>query len=68
MIKAIGLAVLAAGIALLIFGFNSSHSFKSNVSQTFSGHPTNESMWLIAGGIAAVVVGGVITFLPSKKR
>lgn len=58
---------MAVGIALLIFGANSSNSFSSDVSRTFNGKPTDKTVWLIVGGIASVVVGGVITFLPSRK-
>lgn len=67
MTKGIGLALLAVGIALLVFGINSSNSFSSSVSRTFNGKPTDKAVWLIVGGIASVVVGGVMTFLPSRK-
>lgn len=53
----VGLAILALGIVLLIFGFNASHSFSSDVSRTFTGNPTNHSMWLIIGGAVAVIAG-----------
>jgi multisubunit Na+/H+ antiporter MnhB subunit len=52
-----GLAILALGVVLLIFGFNESHSFTSDVSRTFTGNPTDRSMWLIIGGAVAVVAG-----------
>lgn len=57
LIRGIFLALLAAGIVLIIFGVNSSHSFTSNVSRTFTGSPTNKAMWLLIGGIVASVVG-----------
>ncbi len=53
----VGLAILALGIVLLIFGFNEAHSFSSNVSKVFTGNPTDRSMWLIVGGAIAVIVG-----------
>jgi hypothetical protein len=53
----VGLAILALGIVLLVFGFNASHSFSSDVSRTFTGNPTNHSMWLIIGGAVAVIAG-----------
>lgn len=53
----VGIAILALGIVLLIFGFNASHSFSSDVSRTFTGNPTDKSMWLIVGGAVAVIVG-----------
>ena len=53
----IGLAILALGIVLLIFGFNESQSFSSDVSKFFTGNPTDRSMWMIVGGVGAVIVG-----------
>jgi hypothetical protein len=53
----IGLAIISLGVVLLIFGFNESHSFSSSVSKTFTGNPTDHSMWLIIGGAVAVVAG-----------
>jgi hypothetical protein len=63
----VGLAVLALGIVLLIFGFNESHSFSSDVSRTFTGNPTNHSMWLIIGG-AVAVVAGIGVALSGRRR
>lgn len=63
----IGLAVLALGIVLLVFGFNESHSFSSNVSRTFTGNPTDRAMWLMIGGAVAVAVGFVLA-LTGRRR
>ena len=62
-----GLAVLALGIVLLVFGFNESHSFSSDVSKTFTGNPTNHSMWLIIGGAVAVVAGIGLSLTGRRK-
>lgn len=53
----LGLAVFALGIVLLVFGFNESQSLGSEVSRAFTGNPTNRSLWLIVGGIVAVIAG-----------
>lgn len=63
----LGLGLLALGVVLLIFGFNASHSFSSDVSRTFTGNPTDRSMWLIIGGAVAVVVGFVLA-LTGRRR
>jgi hypothetical protein len=63
----VGIAVLALGVVLLIFGFNESHSFSSDVSRTFTGSPTNHSMWLIIGGAVAVVAGLAVS-LTGRRR
>jgi multisubunit Na+/H+ antiporter MnhB subunit len=64
----VGLAIFALGIVLLIFGFNESRSFSSDVSRFFTGNPTDRSIWLIIGGVAAVVGGLVLTLRASRKN
>jgi len=56
----IGLGIFALGVVLLIFGFNESHSFGSDVSRVFTGNPTDRSIWLISGGALAVVAGLIL--------
>jgi len=63
----LGLAIFALGIVLLIFGFNESHSFASNVSRSFTGNPTDRSMWLIAGGAAAAMLGLILAIRTGKR-
>jgi len=64
----VGLAIFALGVVLLIFGFNEAHSFSSDVSRTFTGNPTNRSMWLIVGGAAAVIVGLVLAIRGGGRK
>lgn len=52
--RIIAFALLIAGIVLLVFGFNASESLGSDVSRTFTGTPTDKSIWLL-------VTGGVLT-------
>jgi len=66
MYKVIGLALLAGGIALIIYGIDASNSTSSSISRTFNGTPTNKTLWLLIGGIASVICGAVLTFKPSK--
>ncbi|HLH52136.1 MAG TPA: DUF3185 family protein [Verrucomicrobiae bacterium] len=62
----LGLAIFAAGVVLLIFGVNASHSFSSDVSRFFTGNPTDKSMWLLIGGAAAVIIGLVVAVRGSR--
>ena len=55
--KAIALAILAGGIVLVTYGVAASKSFSSDVSRFFNGSPTDRTMWLLVGGIVAIVVG-----------
>ena len=65
MSKGIGMALLAAGIVLTIFGVNAVDSFSSDVSRFFTGNPTDKSMWLLMGGVAAMVLGSIMSFRKS---
>lgn len=57
--KTIGIALLAIGIALIVFGISASDSITSEASRFFTGTPTDKSMWLLIGGAAATTVGAV---------
>ncbi len=55
--KAISLAVLAAGIVLIMLGINAYDSTSSDISRFFTGSATDKSMWFLLGGVAVTVVG-----------
>ena len=65
--KVLSLAILAGGIVLIIFGVNSSNSFGSSVSRTFTGAPTDKAIWMLVGGIILAVIGVAGTFLGRKS-
>jgi uncharacterized membrane protein YidH (DUF202 family) len=69
MIKAISLALIAGGVVLLYFGGQSFHSLASDVSRVVTGTPTNKTIWLIAGGVAATLAGLIgLTASSARKR
>ena len=53
----ISLAILAGGIVLVIYGVWASNSLSSDFSRFFTGSPTDKTMWLLIGGIVAIVIG-----------
>ena len=59
--KALGMALLAVGVALIVFGVSASDSFGSEVKRFFTGTPTDHSMWLLIVGIVATTVGALAT-------
>lgn len=59
--KSIGVTLLAVGIVMIVFGISSAESFGSEAKKFFTGTPTDKSMWLLIGGIAATTVGAVTT-------
>ena len=64
----VGLAVFALRIVLLIFGFNESRSFSSDVSRFFNGNPTDRSMWMIIGGIVTGIAGLFLAVTGALKK
>ena len=65
--EVIWLAILAGGIVLVIYGVSALESFSSDVSRFFTGSPTDKTMWLMIGGIVAVVVGLSGLLRPQSK-
>lgn len=55
------LALLIAGITLLIFGINAHGSLTSGVKEVLTGTPTDKSLWFIVLGSIGVIVGGLGT-------
>jgi zinc transporter ZupT len=55
--KLISLAILAGGIVLVVFGVAATESFSSDVSRFFTGSPTDKAIWMLIGGIVAIIVG-----------
>jgi amino acid permease len=55
--KLIALIILAGGIVLVIYGVSASESFSSDVSRFFTGSPTDRTIWLLIGGVVAIVIG-----------
>ena len=64
--KIISLALLAAGIVLIVIGINATNSFNSDVAKFFTGSPTDKAVWMLIGGIVAAVVG-LATLLRGQK-
>jgi len=65
--KIFSLALLAGGLVLMIIGINATNSFSSDVSQFFTGSPTDKAIWMLIGGIVATVVGLTMTMRGSKQ-
>ncbi len=59
--RIIGFVIMLFGIAVLVFGILATEEFGEKVTQEFTGHYTDKTMWYIFGGIAAILVGAVIS-------
>jgi hypothetical protein len=64
--KLVSLALLIAGIILIIYGLNASDSLGSSLSRFFTGNPTDRTIWLLLGGIVATGIGATGLMRGSK--
>ena len=60
--KIVGLVLLVVGVMLLFFGWQGSESVGDQVTETITGRFTDETMWYLIGGAAAIAAGAYITF------
>jgi hypothetical protein len=60
--KALGIVLVVVGVVLIVYGIDASHSVSNNVSKTFTGAPTDKTLWLLLGGIASAIIGAALTF------
>ena len=66
--KLIFIALLVVGVLLIAYGINASESLGSDFSRLFTGSPTDKTIWLLLGGVAAAVVGVGGLMVGSKSR
>lgn len=57
MSKLFSLALLVGGIVLIVIGFNATNSLGADVSRFFPRSPTDKAIWILIGGVVAVLVG-----------
>jgi hypothetical protein len=65
--KILPLALLTAGVLLIVFGVAATDSFSSDVSRFFTGSPTNKAVWMLLGGTVATVAGLTLTLRGSRQ-
>jgi hypothetical protein len=57
MFKGLFAALTLVGIVLLAWGMKAYQSLGSELTETFTGAPSDKAIWLLAGGAAATLVG-----------
>jgi hypothetical protein len=68
MSRVLGAVLLVVGILLLVFGLNATDKPVEELSNTFLGHYTDETMWYLVGGGAAAVAGILMVLFGGKRR
>jgi hypothetical protein len=59
--RIVGIVVLAIGIILIILGITASRTIGNHLTNFFTGHPNDSTLWYLVGGIVAAVVGLVLS-------
>jgi hypothetical protein len=68
MVKVVSIALIACGVVLLYFSGQSFHSFANDMSRIFTGAPTNRTILLIVGGVAATLAGITGLAVSGRRR
>lgn len=55
--KAISLALLIGGIVLIVYGVSANDSIGGRFTRFFTGSPTDETIWMLLGGIVIAIIG-----------
>jgi hypothetical protein len=63
-----GIVLLVVGVILLIVGMNASDSVADQVSETFTGRFTRDTMWYIVGGIASALLGLLMVLFGGRGK
>jgi hypothetical protein len=68
-VRLLGIALAVVGLVFLITGINATDAPLEHLSETFTGKYTHQTMFYIAGGIAALIVGaGMAVLAPPRMR
>jgi uncharacterized membrane protein len=65
--KSISVVLMVVGVILLVYGIIATDSFSSEVSQLFTGTPTDKSIWMVIVGATALILGMSGTAFSPKK-
>jgi len=63
---AAGIVCLVAGVLLIVWGYNLSHSVSGQFQRILTGSPGDKAMWLYLGG-AVLCAAGVVQIYLGKK-
>ena len=65
-LRALGIAIAAAGGVFLIMGLNASDAPVEQVSEALTGSYTKHTLWTIADGLGAMITGICMALAPKR--
>lgn len=63
----IGAALFAIGVVLLVFAYRASNAPLDQISDTLTGHYSNQTMWYLILGVGGVIGGGLLFALGGRR-
>jgi uncharacterized membrane protein YiaA len=64
--RLVGIVLLVTGVVLFVVGLNASDSVGDRLSNFFTGHFTDSTVWYLVGG-AASAIAGLLAILGGRK-
>jgi len=65
--RIVGIALLALGVVMLVFGFTATDALVERAAKTVTGRYSDQTMFLIIGGIVSAVVGLGLTIFGGRR-
>lgn len=63
----LGIVIFVVGAILLAFAYHSSKAPVEQLTNTFTGHYTDQTMWYVFVGVAAAIGGGLLFVFGVRK-
>jgi len=65
--RVLGILLLVAGVILFVVGMNASDSVADRLSNFFTGHFTDTTVWYIIGGVVSAIGGLMLLMFGGRK-
>jgi LPXTG-motif cell wall-anchored protein len=65
--RTLGIVLLAAGLVFLVMGLSATDAPSEQLMHTFLGRYSQQTVWYIAGGLAALAAGAFLIFMRSRR-
>lgn len=66
--RILGIVIAVVGVVLLVIGLQATDSLGERLSNTFTGHWSDKTNFYIIGGIAGILLGGLLAMVGNPRR
>jgi hypothetical protein len=64
--RILGAMLFGIGVVLLVFAYRASNAPLDQISDTLTGHYSNQTMWFLLLGVAGAIGGGLLFLVGSR--